>query len=106
MIIKTGGAAEKIVKYALKYVPSEPDPQVYDYPIKHGVVSIHRRTGECTYLKSQGTRKGAKYIALRGQPEEFHKHRDTITELFEESAIINWTEVKEMIEWAPRVPQL
>lgn len=106
MIVKTGSYAEKIVKYAKRYAATPADPEVYDYAIKYGVVTIHRNTGECTYLKSGGTTNGAHYIAMRGMPEEFKKHRQKIEEMFDEARIINWDEIEEMVTWAPKVQGL
>lgn len=106
MIIETGSKAEKIVKYAKHYAPTPTDPEVYDYTIKYGIVTIHRDTGECTYLKSGGTKKGAAYIAMRGMPEEFEKHKRIIEENFDEARIINWDEIEEMVRWAPKVQGL
>lgn len=106
MIIETGNKAEKIVKYAKHYVPTPTDPEVYDYAINYGVVTIHRNTGECTYLKSGYTQKGAAYIAMRGMPEEFGKHKQTIEDVFDEAKIVNWEEIEEMVRWAPKVQGL
>ena len=104
MIVRTGEIARELFEEARKHDCLIADPKVYDYSVRNGAVLIRRASHECLYIKTSGTKNGQS-IALQGMPDEFLRHKEKLEDAFEEMKIVNWDEVKEMIAWAPMVPQ-
>lgn len=104
MIVRTGDMARELLEAAHKHDYLDADPKVYDYRVTHGAVLIRRESHECLYIKTTGSKAGHA-IALQGMPDEFLRHREKLEGTFKEMEIVNWDEVKEMIAWAPMVPQ-
>ena len=109
MNIRTGDIAERMLNQVRDASSLTPDPNVYDYLVPLGCVLIRRNTCECLYIKRNTSYKGNRYtIALQGTPEEFRdyeRRQESLTEQIPELSVVNWSEVEEMIEWAPNVPR-
>lgn len=104
MKVQAGEVAKMALEKIKRYLPTEPNPYIYDYPVRNGMVIIERNTKECTYIKTSGSKQGFA-IALQGMPEEFSKYRKIIEFNYEDALVIDWSEVEEMVEWTERVPK-
>ena len=104
MKVKTGEPVRDMLLKLRKFASAKPDMDVYDYPVKNGMVLIRRETKECMYVKSIGTKSGNFSIMLQGMPGEFREARKKLDGKSVEELLIDWNEVEEMIAWAKRVP--